>query len=222
MKNIAGVAWLLASLAMGHSAEQPTKPSREMNELIRSVHAELLELKASVSWLADYDEACLWESEGRNMIHYSPKEREQAGPAPQQPDHFSLEYIPIDFDKKKRLKYSNTFEGIAVCEFPALHLKIYGEVLVWEDRRLEERLKQLVITKCRRNKLQEPSTKHQRNSKPQIPNPKQIPSSNFQNDARLSFADLEVEICDFIGVWSLGFGIFHSPFPPAHLGGCSS
>src|SRR2546426_657212 len=101
MKESLFVVLLLGSLATGYCDERAAKPSKEMNELIRSIHAELLKLKASMSWLSDYNEACLWESEGRNLIHYSPKERDGTGPAPQQPDHLSVEYIGIDFDKKK-------------------------------------------------------------------------------------------------------------------------
>ena len=125
------------------------KSSPEMNDLIRSIHGELLKLKTSIPWLSEYDDSCLWKSEGRNLIHYSPRDHEQTGPAPQQPAHLSVEYIPIDFDKKKRMKYSNSFEGIPDCEFPGLHAKIYGEALVWANRPLEERLKQIVIAKCR-------------------------------------------------------------------------
>jgi hypothetical protein len=147
MKEFLCVVLLMASLAASYGDDRPAKPSTEMNGLIRSVHLELLKLKPSIPWLAEYDASCLWQSEGRNLIQYSPKEKEEKGPQPQQSDHFSLSYIELD--KTTGPKYSNTFEGVAACRFPELHLKIYGEVLVWRDRQLEKRLAQVVIAKCK-------------------------------------------------------------------------
>ena len=102
MKEFLRVVLFMASLATSYGAARPAKPSNEMNGLIRSVHLELLKLKGSIPWLADYDASCLWESEGRNLIQYSPRENDEKGPQPQQSDHFSLSYI--DLDKTNGLK----------------------------------------------------------------------------------------------------------------------
>jgi len=149
MKKTVGFAFIIASLAMAYSGEQIPAPSKEMNGLVRSIHAELLKLKASIPWLSEYNDSSLSEDHGRSSIRYSPREKEEKDPnasAPQQSDHFSLSYLNID--QPKQFKYSNVFEDEPVCRFPELHLKLYGEVLIWKDRALEKRLKDLVIAKC--------------------------------------------------------------------------
>ena len=119
---------------------------KELNGVIRAVHEELLKLKRTTPWLSAYDASCLSEAGGQFSIYYSFKERELDGPQPQQPSHFTLRQI--DLNQQTKFKQWNSFEDSAVCRFPRWHARIYGEVLVWQDRRLEETLKQLVVAKC--------------------------------------------------------------------------
>src|SRR5437867_1529019 len=60
-----------------------------------------------------------------------------------------------------------------------------------------------------RLKLQVPSSKHQGNTKLQIPNPKKIPNPNF---------GLDFAIWDFFGIWDWGLGVFRGAC--VELGAC--
>src|SRR5205085_607474 len=114
----------------------------EMNALIRAIHSDLLKLKKTTPWLSEYDEKALSQSDGHFLIYYTPTAQPGTAPQPQQPDHLSLSDIAID--RSSGAKYSNAFEEETVCRFPTLGRKIYGEVLVWNDRQLEKLLKHVV------------------------------------------------------------------------------
>lgn len=122
----------------------------ELNALIRSIHQQFLQLKATNSFFAAYSSSNLSEMDGVAVIRYSPPEKESSGPAPQQPSHVTISYVPLERNVTNQTKYWNSFEDFAPCRFPELHQKLYGEVLIWEDRNLEREIERLVVRECKR------------------------------------------------------------------------
>jgi hypothetical protein len=148
---------LAAFFVSGLSAEPPPArqqqqekkelKSPEMDELIKAIHGELMELKKTQPWLKGYNDKCLHNK----WISYSPPVRDKSEMLPQQSSHISITYCPIDAERTvDDFKYSNHLEDVAACRFSKLKLKIYAEILVWNknDKVTAEAIRKSIIKQC--------------------------------------------------------------------------
>ena len=148
MKALIWFIVITVGLEIGRCSPQSSKQLQELNGLVVSIHAEILKLKDSAPWLSKYSKMCLdTNANGQIFINYTPQETRNNGPEPQQSSHLSIRCI--DIDQEKRGKYWNVFEDSPDCKFPLRQAKLYGEVLVWEDRKLEKRLVAAIIDACK-------------------------------------------------------------------------
>jgi hypothetical protein len=126
--------------------EEKESKSPEMDGIIKAIHADLVELKKTQPWLAEYNDKCFQIK----RISYLPPVRDKSEMLPQQPSHISIGYCPIDLDGEKEFKYSNDLEDVVVCRFPGLKLKIYATVLVRnaKDKNAAEAIRKCIIKQC--------------------------------------------------------------------------
>jgi hypothetical protein len=118
---------------------------RELDQLISTIHLDLLKLKDDHIWLSGYATNCLWE--GRS-IFFMPPLRNEGGLQPQQPDQLYVGYIPIG--QRKGFKYDNDLEETSACRFPLLKAKIYAHILVRgkDNAKTAEAIRECIIKRC--------------------------------------------------------------------------
>jgi hypothetical protein len=117
----------------------------ELDQLISTIHSDLLKLKGDHAWLSAYATNCLWES---RWIHYCPPRKHEGGPQPQQSDQLMISYLPID--QEKGAKYENDLEDIPACRFPTLKAKVHAYILVGsrDDAETAETIRKCIIRRC--------------------------------------------------------------------------
>jgi hypothetical protein len=135
-----------AALVVRPDQVQAENGVRQTGVIVQSIHREFLKLKPTTPFFSEYTDTCLSQEEGPGVIRYQPTEKPSQGPQPQQSSHISISYVPIEV--KLQDKYWNVFEDSTACRFPALKSKIYGEILIWDDEKLAEKVKEVVIRKC--------------------------------------------------------------------------
>ena len=142
------VAGLLAGPPAAQQTQQEKKEfhSPEMDGLIKAIHADLMELKKTQPWLAEYDDKNLYDTE--ISYYYTPASREKSERLVQQPSHIWIAYRPIDENNGKVFKYYNSLEQDPACSFPTLKLRVCAEIGVHDGAKVAEAIRKCIIKQC--------------------------------------------------------------------------
>ena len=128
------------------SAQQEGKLRvHELDNVIKSIHADLLQLQTAHSWLSGYTNSCFWG----NAIFFMPKLKDEGDRTqPQQPDQLYIGYVP--FDQNKGFKYHNDVDGVTACQFPSLQVKLYANILIRgkDNSKCVDEIRKCIITQC--------------------------------------------------------------------------
>lgn len=131
--------------------EKKKQSFRAMNNLIKSIHKDIMDIQNKYSWLNGYSDNNLQDYDGRLYIqYYSLNSGIDEDVQPQQPDHITVKHIPLD--SREFLKYYTDFENINECKFPTLNSKIYGEIVIRGKSNDECRgiVKKIIIDNCQK------------------------------------------------------------------------
>ena len=91
------------------SPRQSLPASPEMNALVRAIHGDLLALRSKHSWLSEYKETDLGETEGRASISYVYDPPVAPGtPSPQASDQIAISYVPLNYSFKGAKVFENS------------------------------------------------------------------------------------------------------------------
>jgi hypothetical protein len=153
------LAFLGVGLSAGPPAAQQTQREKkefrtpEMDGLIKAIHADLMELKKTQPWLAEYDGKCL--NDDGTRIFYMERQRQPVGdkntplPQPPLPSHILITYHSIDaVTVPKDVRYGNVLEKTRACHFPTLKAKVYATILVRKDTAVAETIRTCIIKQC--------------------------------------------------------------------------
>ena len=124
-----------------------------MNALVRAIHGDLLALRSKHSWLSEYKETDLGETEGRASISYVYDPPVAPGtPSPQASDQIAISYVPLNYSFKgaKVFENSNQFRTIPSTKFRRFKSQLHGCVIVHnpKDAGLRQRLLELIERRC--------------------------------------------------------------------------